>query len=78
MAQLADVAGRVDEVYIQDHVAQQGQGAIADRVSERLGRSDVAIILLHKIYLRELQALHEGRPLKEWARPTRLDATSGV
>ncbi|HEY7062183.1 MAG TPA: hypothetical protein VII06_11935 [Chloroflexota bacterium] len=74
----ADAAGRADEVYIQDHVAQEGQGAIADRVNERLGRSDVAIILLRKIYQRELQALREGRPLKAWARPARLEATSGV
>jgi 5,5'-dehydrodivanillate O-demethylase oxygenase subunit len=75
---LEEVEGRVDEVNIQDHVAQEGQGAIADRVNERLGRSDVAIILLRKIYQRELQALREGRPLKAWARPGRLEATSGV
>jgi len=75
---LVDVEGRVDEVNIQDHVAQEGQGAIADRVNERLGRSDVAIILLRKIYQRELRALREGRPLKAWTRPARLEATSGV
>jgi hypothetical protein len=77
-AQLTDVTGRVAELYIQDHAVQEGQGAIADRVSERLGRSDVAIILLRKICQRPLQALHGGRPLKEWARPARLEATGGV
>ncbi|HEY7065030.1 MAG TPA: Rieske 2Fe-2S domain-containing protein [Chloroflexota bacterium] len=75
---VADAEGRVDAVNIQDHVAQEGQGAIADRVNERLGRSDVAIILLRKIYEREVRALRAGRPLKEWARPARLEATAGV
>jgi 5,5'-dehydrodivanillate O-demethylase oxygenase subunit len=70
--------GRADEVNVQDHVAQEGQGAIADRVHERLGRSDAAIILLRRIYQRELRALAAGGRLKEWARPSRLEATSGV
>jgi 5,5'-dehydrodivanillate O-demethylase len=65
-------------VTIQDHVAQQGQGVIADRDRERLGRSDVAVILLRKLWARELQALAEGRPLKEWTRTERLAVTSGL
>jgi 5,5'-dehydrodivanillate O-demethylase len=54
-------------VNIQDTVAQLGQGTIADRTHERLGRSDAAVILLRKIWLRELRALAEGRPLTRWA-----------
>ena len=46
-----------------------GQGAIVPREDEHLGRSDVAIILLRKIYIREMRALAEGRPLKEWESP---------
>ena len=45
---------------------QAGQGPIADRSNERLGRSDLAIILWRKILERELRAMEEGRPLKEW------------
>jgi 5,5'-dehydrodivanillate O-demethylase oxygenase subunit len=75
---MADVEGRPDIVNIQDHVAQEGQGAIADATAERLGRSDVAIILLRSLYTRELKALAAGRPLKQWARAERLVATSGV
>jgi 5,5'-dehydrodivanillate O-demethylase len=73
-----DLEDRPDIVNIQDHVAQEGQGAIPDRDVERLGRSDAAIILIRKIWLRELRALAEGRPLKTWALPQGLLATSGV
>jgi 5,5'-dehydrodivanillate O-demethylase oxygenase subunit len=73
-----DIEERPDIVNIQDHVAQEGQGAIPDRETERLGRSDVAIILLRRIWQRELSALAEGKPLKKWSRPERLVATSGV
>jgi len=73
-----DIEDRPDIVNIQDHVAQEGQGAIPDRDSERLGRSDAAVILMRKIWLRELRALAEGRPLKTWSCPEGLLATSGV
>ena len=56
-------------VHTQDYVAQVGQGAIADRSDEHLGRSDVGIILFRKIWQRELRALAEGRPLKKWLLP---------
>jgi 5,5'-dehydrodivanillate O-demethylase len=76
---------RIDEikdhpniVNIQDTVAQVGQGTIAYRDADRLGRSDVGIILIRKIWQRELQALAEGRPLKQWQRPAQLAATVGA
>jgi 5,5'-dehydrodivanillate O-demethylase len=65
-------------VYVQDSVAQAGQGIIYDRSQERLGRSDVQLLQLRKIWRRELQALAEGRPLKRWSRTERIMATSGV
>jgi 5,5'-dehydrodivanillate O-demethylase len=73
-----DIEERPDIVNIQDHVAQEGQGAIPNRDAERLGRSDVAIILLRQIWQRELRAMAEGKPLKQWRRPDKLVATSGV
>jgi len=73
-----DVPDRLDVVGIQDYVAQAGQGEIADRGHERLGRADVAILLLRKLWQRELRALAEGRPMKAWTRPERLVSTSGV
>jgi 5,5'-dehydrodivanillate O-demethylase len=73
-----DVADRPDIVNIQDYVAQAGQGRIIDRSIEHLGRSDVLVILFRKIWERELRALAEGRPLKDWRVPEHLAVTSGV
>jgi hypothetical protein len=55
-----------DLAIVQDIAVQAGQGRIADRMNERLGRSDTAIILWRKILERELRALAEGRPSKKW------------
>jgi len=57
---------------VQDYVAQVGQGVIANRKNDRLGVSDIGIFLLRKVWERELRALAEGRPMKEWVRPERL------
>jgi 5,5'-dehydrodivanillate O-demethylase len=56
-------------IHSQDYVSQVGQGVIADRTQEHLGRSDIGVILFRKIWERELRALAEGRPLKRWALP---------
>ncbi|MEA2640665.1 MAG: 5,5-dehydrodivanillate O-demethylase oxygenase subunit [Chloroflexota bacterium] len=62
-----------DLVNIQDYVAQVGQGDIASQPhAEHLGRSDVGIILLRKIWAQELQALAEGKPQRQWVRPPTL------
>ena len=53
---------------IQDIVAMSGQGKIYDRKNERLGQSDIGIILLRKIYQRELGKIRAGRPIKKWQR----------
>jgi 5,5'-dehydrodivanillate O-demethylase len=55
-----------DRVRVQDFAVQAGQGRIADRANERLGRSDTAIILWRKIMEREFRAIEDGRPLKKW------------
>jgi 5,5'-dehydrodivanillate O-demethylase oxygenase subunit len=55
-----------DLVRVQDIAVQAGQGVIADRGQEHLGRSDTAIILWRKILEREMRALAEGRPAKRW------------
>jgi len=52
----------------QDYVAMMGQGLIVDRARERLGKSDSGIMLLRKIFWREMEALREGRPTKAWRR----------
>jgi hypothetical protein len=47
-------------------------------VNEYLGRSDAGIILLRKLWLRELDALETVKPTKAWHWSTGLDATVGV
>jgi len=51
---------------LEDYVVQVGQGAIADRGRDTLGRLDTGVLLMRKIWERELTALAEGRPLKTW------------
>jgi 5,5'-dehydrodivanillate O-demethylase len=51
---------------LEDEVAQTGQGAIAPRGAEHLGRSDRGVFLVRKLWERELTNLKEGRPLKQW------------
>ena len=57
---------------VQDYVAQVGQGVIADRQNDWPGATDAGVMILRKIWTRELRALAEGRPLKQWRRPERL------
>ncbi len=64
---LRDVdAERTDVVRLQDDIAQTGQGRVADREHERLGRSDAGVLAIRKLWIRELKALAEGRRLKPW------------
>ena len=54
---------------MQDIAVQAGQGRIADRESEFLGRSDNGILLWRRILARELRAIAAGEPHKTWERP---------
>jgi 5,5'-dehydrodivanillate O-demethylase len=77
-AHVDDFKDHPNIVNIQDSVSQIGQGRIPDRTRERLGRSDVGVLLLRKIWERELRALANGQPLKTWSHLEELLATSGV
>ncbi len=63
---------------VQDNVALAGQGRIVDRSRERLGQSDRGVIFMRKLWEREMRALAEGKPMKQWKRPAEnlLDVTS--
>jgi phenylpropionate dioxygenase-like ring-hydroxylating dioxygenase large terminal subunit len=50
----------------QDYIAQRGQGVIADRSKEMLGKSDLGVVTLRRLFWRELEALRNGRPTKQW------------
>jgi 5,5'-dehydrodivanillate O-demethylase oxygenase subunit len=65
-------ANRVDLVRLQDDVAQVGQGLIADRGRDHMGRADVGVSMIRRLWRRELADMADGRPLKTWARPPGL------
>jgi len=56
-----------DLAIVQDIAVQAGQGRIADREHEHLGRSDTAIIVWRRMLARELRAIAEGRAGKKWS-----------
>jgi 5,5'-dehydrodivanillate O-demethylase oxygenase subunit len=69
---LAESGERGNIVWIQDYAVQVGQGPAETRGKEWLGLSDKLIILQRKIWLRELHAMLEDKPLKQWIRTERL------
>jgi 5,5'-dehydrodivanillate O-demethylase len=73
-----DVGELAKSVNLQDYVAQRGQGQIVDRVHERLGQSDKIVILLRKLWSREMGKLGSDEALKRWHWPGHLEATTGA
>jgi 5,5'-dehydrodivanillate O-demethylase len=57
---------------LEDYVVQVGQGKVPDRGRDTLGRLDAGVFLMRKIWERELKALADGRPLKNWISPGKL------
>jgi 5,5'-dehydrodivanillate O-demethylase len=51
---------------IEDAVAQGGQGWIADRSIEHLGRTDICIVRMRRLFDRELEAVAQNRPTKTY------------
>ena len=64
-----DVANRPNIIRIQDGVAICGQGKIEDRSRERLGTSDAAVIMLRRLWRRELGLLAAGRAVTQFGTP---------
>jgi 5,5'-dehydrodivanillate O-demethylase oxygenase subunit len=56
-------------VIVQDMAVQAGQGVIANRENEHLGRSDAGIAVWRRILRRELQLIAQGKPHKKWKTP---------
>jgi 5,5'-dehydrodivanillate O-demethylase len=68
-------------VALEDYAAQVGQGAIADRSLERLSRTDADVVMMRRIYSREMKAIAEGTPVKSWttlAEMVGMDVTEAV
>lgn len=54
---------------IEDYVTQVGQGSIAGRAQEHLGTTDAKVVTFRRMWLREVSALLDGRPLTQWKIP---------
>ncbi|HZT05479.1 MAG TPA: Rieske 2Fe-2S domain-containing protein [Chloroflexota bacterium] len=59
-------------VNVQDYASMVGQGSIPDFAHEHLGQSDNSMIFWRRLWARELRALAEGRPLKQWTQSIHL------
>ncbi len=64
--------------WIEDYVTQVSQGSRADRPPDRFGKIDQTVVLKRSIWERELKALAEGRPLKQWTEPAGLADMSAI
>jgi 5,5'-dehydrodivanillate O-demethylase len=58
-----------DLAILQDIAVQAGQGRIADREHEILGRSDAGIAVWRRILEREIEIIAAGGTPKRWSRP---------
>ena len=67
MVQMPDVSAP-EVLSAQDYVAIKGQGAIVDRTREHLSVSDAGIVLLRRVFERELEHIRLGRPIKQWSK----------
>lgn len=67
---LPEVMSAYTSFAIEDYVTQVGQGPIAARGKEMLAATDAKTALIRRLWLREVGALLEGRPLKQWKIPT--------
>lgn len=76
---LEEVEDRSDISHLEDEVVLAGMGTVDEGpLAEHLGRTDVGVIVKRKIWERELRALAEGWPLKQWSVPERLIVAEGI
>ena len=75
---LADIKDRTHIEFIQDYVVQVGQAPNDTREHENLASSDSVVVLLRKIWRREIEAMLGGGKMKEWRLDPALEPTSGL
>ncbi|HEX9809392.1 MAG TPA: Rieske 2Fe-2S domain-containing protein [Alphaproteobacteria bacterium] len=66
---LPDDMGAYTSFAIEDYVTQVGVGPLKDRGKENLAATDVKLALLRRLWLREVNAMVEGRPMTDWQLP---------
>jgi 5,5'-dehydrodivanillate O-demethylase len=57
---------RVDVVRLQDDIAQLGQGIFANRNRERMGKADIGVAVIRRLWRREMDNIEGKLPLKSW------------
>lgn len=77
---LEEVENRADISHLEDEVVLAGMGLTEEGPrEEHLGRAEVGVFLMRKIWERELCALAEGHPLKQWDPSSAgLNVTEGI
>jgi 5,5'-dehydrodivanillate O-demethylase len=65
-------------VLIQDGVALKGLRKPRNAAMDRLRASDRQVILLRRLWKREMTAIEKGEPLKQWRVPPDLVPTTGT
>ena len=63
---------------IGDYTTLVGQGSIAERGPEILAPTDTRLVMMRRLWLREVNALADGRPLTPWKIPTVPLSLEGV
>ncbi len=58
--------------WVEDYVTEVGQGSMAPRAEDHLGRRDAGVLLLRKIWMRELEKVAAGLQVKRWTSPAGL------
>ena len=71
LEELPDALSAYTSFAIEDYVTQVGQGTVSGRGQERLVGTDAKLILLRRLWMREVSALIEGRPLTRWEIPAK-------
>jgi 5,5'-dehydrodivanillate O-demethylase len=69
---------RPDIVMIQDAISCVGQGLAREREDDNLGASDRVVSLVRRLWTREMRAIHEDKPLKQWKVPKDVQTTRGI
>jgi 5,5'-dehydrodivanillate O-demethylase len=68
---LSQDMGAYTSFTIEDYVTQVGQGPLKGRGEEQVAVSEERLIMLRKLWMREVAAMLEGKPLTEWKMPVR-------
>jgi 5,5'-dehydrodivanillate O-demethylase len=69
LEELPDDMGAYTSFAIEDYVTQVGMGPLKGRPKELLARTDVKVALQRRMWLREINAMLAGKPMKDWALP---------